>query len=136
MAGPYGSDDAAVSYGGTAMTTQITEAMPTVDQANATEDATPMGSTVVQNVFTGLTDYGQITIGGIYNEAAGGCDLVFGAAARNKTTGALIITYGGGKTTTFSLVGVANYRRIIVSKAVTKYECVLFLATGCTVTEA
>jgi hypothetical protein len=132
----YGPPDAAVSYGGTVMTPEITTTLPSLDQQNQLDDATALGATIVRQIYTGLTDYGTIAIGGPYNPAAGGCDLVFGAAARNKTYGALVLTWGGTKTTTFSAVGVSSYKRAITKGNITGYDCDLFLGPGCTVTEA
>lgn len=133
MAGPYGIDDAIVSYAGSSINAHITKTYPTVSQEVEIEEHTPLGATVAQSLFTGLTTYGEVPISGPYTETVDG---ILGAAARNKTTAALVITWGGTKTTTFSAVGVKNYNRIVAKGAVTAYEATFFTYFGCTVTEA
>lgn len=133
MAGPYGIDDGDLSYDGSSIKAYVTKTYPAVDQQNETEDQTPLGSSIAQSMFTGLTDYGEIPVSGPYDETI---DAAIGAAARAKSTAALIVTWGGTKTTTFSVVGVKNYKRVIAKGAVTAYEATFFAGPACTVTEA
>jgi len=133
----YGPDDGILTYATKDMTNQITTTLPAVEQANETDDFTPLGSAIQRQIYTGLTDYGQIPVGGPFDDTATtGSDAVFGGAARAKTYGALVITWGGAKTTTFSQVGIANYKRAITKGNINGYEAVMFLGPGCTVTEA
>lgn len=132
----YGTVDGELTYGGTSMKAHITTTMPSVEQENELDDFTALGSPIERQIYTGLVKYGHITIGGPYDSAAGGCDLVFGAAARERTYAALVQTWGGAKTTTFSSVGVAKYTRKEDKGKILGYDCELFMGPTCTVTEA
>lgn len=133
----YGPDDGLLTYSTKDMSAQITTTLPSLDQTNETDDFTALGSAIVRQIYTGLSDYGQITVGGPLDDTVTtGSDAVFGGAARAKSYAALIITWGGNKTTTFSAVGVSSYKRTIAKGNITGYEAVLFLGPGCTVTEA
>lgn len=133
----YGIDDGDLTYDSKSMKTYITTAFPELDAENETDDFTSLGSSVEKQIYTGLTRYGDITVGGPYDDTATtGPDAVLGGAARGKTTAALVITWGGSKTTTFSVVGVKNYKRKIEKGAITAYEATLFLGPACAVTEA
>jgi hypothetical protein len=133
----YGIDDGALTYSTKAMKDYITSTQPAVDAENETDDFTTLGSSVEKQIYTGLTKYGEIPVAGPFDDTTtDGSDAVFGGAARAKSYAALVITWGGSKTTTFSAVGVKNYKRIIAKGSITNYEAVLFLGPGCTVTEA
>lgn len=133
----YGIDDAILVYNTKTMTAYITDPAPDLTQTNETEDGTPLGATIIQKIFTGLTDYGTVAVGGPYDDTAvNGPDAVFGAAARAKTLATLVLTWGGSKTTTITNVGVSDYKRTVAHGAVTKYSCTLFCGAGAAVTEA
>jgi len=133
MAGPYGIDDAATTYGGSEITSYITKTFPSLDQQNEIEEHTPEGASVAQSLFTGLSDYGEIPVSGPYTTEM---DAIIGAAARAKTYATLVQTWGGTKTTTITQVGVKNYKRSVAKGAVTDYEATFFVGFGATVTEA
>lgn len=133
----YGIDDGALTYATKAMKDYITSTQPSLDAENEVDDFTTLGSSVEKSIYTGLTKYGEITVGGPFDDTAtDGSDAVFGGAARGKTYAALVITWGGTKTTTFSAVGIKNYKRTIAKGAINGYEAVMFLGPACTVTEA
>lgn len=132
MAGPYGIPDYTLKYGASFITAYITKTFPEIEQANETEEHTPGGQSIVQHLFTGLVDYGEMSVSGPYTETI---DAILGAAARAKTSAALELLYGGTKKTTLSLVGVKTYKRTVKSE-VTGYEAVFFVYFGSTVTEA
>lgn len=131
----YGTVDGTFTYGAAPMTVHVVGTMPSVDQENELDDATCLGSPIEREIYTGLAKYGHVTVGGPYDSAAGGCELVFGAAARARTYASLAIGWGGTKTTTFSAVGVAKYSRKMDKGKVLAYECELFQGPGCIVTE-
>lgn len=133
MAGPYGVDDLALTYGGSDLGAHCTKTLLSIDEQNQTEEHTPEGSTIIQQIFTGLTDYGEMGISGPYTETL---DALIGAASRAKTYAALVRTWGGAKTSTLSLVGVKGYKRVAAGGAVTSFEATLFVGPGCTMTEA
>lgn len=133
MAGPYGIPDYKLEYGGSDLTPHITKTFPSLEMENETEEHTPGGQSLVQHLFTGRVIYSGLTVSGPYTEAL---DAILGAAARGKTDAALVLTYGGSKKTTFSKVGVQNYKRPIEGSAVTSYEATFVILFGSTVTEA
>jgi len=132
----YGIDDGALTYSTKSMEDYITD-FPSLSQENETEDSTTLGASVASKAYTGLTRYGEVQVGGAYDDTAtNGPDAVFGGAARAQSYAALVLTWGGTKTTTFNLVGVEKYERTWKKGARTGYQCTLFLGSGCTVTEA
>ncbi len=133
MAGPYGVDDAALTYGGSAIGGYCTKAHLSIDEQNQTEEHTPEGATIVQQMFTGLTDYGEMSVGGPYTTEM---DAIIGAASRAKSYAALVRTWGGTKTSTLSQVGVKGYKRQVEGGAVTSFEATFFCGPACTMTEA
>lgn len=129
----YGIPDSTVTYGASDISAHITKTHPEVEMAVETEEHTALGQSLATEMFTGLTSYGEITVSGPYSEAIDG---ILGAAARARTTAALVIKWGGTKTTTFSLTGIKNYKRTVAKGEVTSYEATFFLHHGCTATEA
>ena len=96
-----------------------------------TEESTAFGDTWQAHVSTGIFRADPITVGGFYDDtAADGPDARFNTLG---TTIAIIITWGGAKTSTFSTI-VQRYERIGRVNQMTRYVATL-LPTGA-VTEA
>ena len=131
----YGIDDGDLVYG-VSMKAYITSTQPAVDAVNELDDFTTLGSSVAKSIYTGLTDYGEIVIAGPYDDTVTtGPDAVLGGAVRGQTYDELVITWGGSKTTTFTVVGVKSYERTIAKGAITGYKAVLFCGPACEVNE-
>ena len=96
-----------------------------------TEESTAYGATAAAHVSTGIKRAEPITVGGMYDDtAATGPDVKFNTLG---TTVAIIITWGGTKTTSFNAI-VTKYDRLAKMGAMTRYVATL-LPTG-TITEA
>lgn len=133
----YGIADGGLVWNSKTLTPYITTAFPSVEETNETEDITPLGATVSQEAFTKLMTYGEMTIGGQYDDTAStGPEVVLGGGCRARTLGTLVITWGGAKTTTITNVGVKRYRRTQNKGSLHQYEATLFLGPGAAVTEA
>ena len=132
MAGPYGTPDYTITYGSD-ITAHVTTEFPALDMDNETEEHTPGGQSLVQYLFTGRVNYGEISVAGPFTEDI---DAILGAAARDKTDDALVLLFGGTKAVTFSAAGVKNYKRVVANGAVTGYVATFVILFGSTVLEA
>lgn len=132
----YGTADGAFTWNSKTLTPYITTQFPTVEETQETEDVTPLGGTITVQAFTKLMTYGEVTIGGQYDDTATtGPEVVIGGGCRARTLGTMVITWGGGKNTSITNVGIKSYRRIQAKGALTQFEATFFLAAGAAVTE-
>lgn len=126
----YSSKDLDLSVGGTSMKAHILDDV-TLSVEIGTEESTAFGDTWQQNISTGIKKAAPITVGGYYDDTATtGPDVKFNTLG---TTIAIIITWGGSKTSTFSEI-VQKYDRLGKVNGMTRYVATL-LPTG-TITEA
>jgi hypothetical protein len=126
----YSSKDLDLSVGGTSMKAHILDDV-TLSVEIGTEESTAFGDTWQQNISTGIKKAAPITVGGYYDDTATtGPDVKFNTLG---TTIAIIINWGGSKTSTFSAI-VQKYDRLGKVNGMTRYVATL-LPTG-TITEA
>jgi hypothetical protein len=118
------------TVGGTEMKSYITT-FGGVDLTAILEEITAMGDSWTAQVYCGLKQGSDITVGGVYDDTAStGPDAKFNTLG---TTVAIVITWGGTKTTSFSAI-VKGYKRASAKGQMTHFEAVL-TPTG-TITEA
>lgn len=97
-----------------------------------TEETHSFGDLWEENIAIGIGKLGELTLGGLYDDQAGGPDSLFAGRVPedpNTATRTLKITWRtAGKTTTFETF-LASYTRKADRGALTKYEAKL-LPTG------
>jgi hypothetical protein len=121
----YSSKDLDLSVGGQSMKAHIRDDV-TLSIEVATEEATAFGDTWEKHVSTGIKKGGTVTVGGFYDDTATtGPDVKFNVLG---TELAIIVTWGGSKTSTFTAIA-QKYDRIAKVKEMTKYLATL-LITG------
>lgn len=126
----YNSTNLDLSVGGTSMKAHILDDV-TLSVEIGTEEATAFGDAAAAHISTGVKKAAPITVGGYYDDTATtGPDVKLNVLG---TTIAVIITWGGSKTSTFSAI-VQKYDRIGKIGAMTRYVATL-LPTGA-ITEA
>ena len=126
----YSSKDLDLSIGGQSMKAHIIDDV-TLAVEVGTEESTAFGDSFEAHVSTGIKRAEPITVGGYYDDTAStGPDVKFNVLG---TTLAVIITWGGAKTSTFSAIA-KKYERIGKRGGMTRYVATL-LPTG-TITEA
>lgn len=136
----YGSNALVIEYDNSAGTTtditQYVQELNGFDIEAMLEESHTFGDAWVEQLFTGVRKVGDITLKGIFDDAAA-ANTVFNdpgntltAAGASRT---LRVTWGGTKTSAVETI-VKNYRRLPSRGALTKYELVL-APTGA-VTEA
>lgn len=131
LAARYGFDDWNITIGGDSIKAYVSE-MNGMSIEAVLEEVTAGGDTTDAWAAVGLTRKQPFTLSGPYNDAAGGPDAKFAGSAIGSTV-AVVITWGGSKTTTVSAI-VQSYTRTAARGTLTKYEATL-QPTG-TVTEA
>lgn len=125
----YGSKDITVSFGGNAVTAYL-DPEASIEREAILQNATPFG--VAWQVFldTGSRKLGQIKFGGVEQfQSSTNCRAYFAEG----TSGSLVVTYGGAKTTTVTCI-VQKYTTKLATEKLHVFEVVL-QPTG-TVTEA
>ena len=126
----YNSTNLDLSVGGQSMKAHILDDV-TLAVEIGTEESTAFGDASASHISTGIKRAEPITVGGMYDDTAGtGPDVKFNVLG---TTVAIIITWGGAKTSTFSAI-VTKYQRIGKIGGMTRYVATL-LPTGA-ITEA
>jgi hypothetical protein len=131
----YGSNSVVVTFGGTDMS-QHTQTINGLSVESIMEESHTFGDAWFESLATGLKKFSDITLGGMYDDTATtGPDAKYSVTASGPSTSttALVITYGGTKTTSAN-VFIKKYDRMLVRGAIHKYTVVL-TPTG-TVTEA
>ena len=81
------------------------------------------GDDWVKQLFTGVKNGGEVTVGGFYDDTADGPDAVLGGANIGDTR-EVVITWGGTKTSTFNAV-IKSYTRSPSRGELTRFSCVL-----------
>ena len=126
----YNSTHLNLSVGGTSMKAHILDDV-TLSVEIGTEESTAFGDAWASHISTDLKRAAPITVGGMCDDTAvSGPDVKFNVLG---TTVAIIITWGGTKTASFSAI-VQKYDRVAKMGAKTRYVATL-LPTG-TITEA
>lgn len=126
----YSSKDLDLTVAGTSMKAHILDDV-TLGVEVGIEESTAFGDSFESSVSTGIKRAEPITVGGMYDDTAStGPDVKFNTLG---TTIAIVITWGGTKTSTFSAI-VQKYERIASRNGMTRYIATL-KPTG-TITEA
>ena len=129
----YGSDDLIIvfdSSGGTTVNvTQSVQSINGVDLEAIMEETHTFGDAWVENMFTGLRRANEITITGLYDDAAStGSNAMFNDPGNQLTASSasrtLQVTWGGGKTSTVETF-IKTFKRTPSRGALTQFECVL-----------
>ena len=126
----YGPDDFAITLGGNT----FEEYVDTIDGLTIEailEDSNTFGDTWTEQLYSGLRRGQPLTIGGFYDDAANSVSPKFNA--NEGTTIAIVITWGGSRTSTFNAV-LQSWTRTAVREGSTRYTATL-IPTGA-ITEA
>lgn len=126
----YSSKDFTMTMAGTDVTAYLLDTV-TVKIMAIIEKVTPFGATWAAQVYTGISEMGDIGISGLFDTASG--KFVDQVRTHQGATIACVITYGGSKTTTFSAI-VESYSVPVKVGVMTRFSANL-RPTG-TVTEA
>lgn len=128
----YGQSNLGITVGGTEMKTHI-QTINGLEIEALTEESDTFGDSWIENLYVGIRRAQPLVLGGFYDDTATtGPDAKFGTAVLG-TTVAVVVTWGGTKTSTFSAL-VQKYKRTPVRGQLHKYEVTL-LPSGA-VTEA
>jgi hypothetical protein len=126
----FSSKDLTFTVGGTAMQNYLLR-IGNVKVKAILAESHAFGDTWFEAISTGIKQMEPLTVGGFYDDAATtGPDAVFSPIG---TTVAIVITWGGSKTTSFSAI-IEDYDRKPNRGGMTEWDSVL-RPTG-TVTEA
>jgi len=121
----YSSKDLDLTIDTTSMKAYIIDDV-TLGIEVGTAEATAFGDTWESHISTGVSRGDPFTVGGYYDDtAATGPDAKLNALG---TTVAVVITWGGTKTSTFNAI-VKRYERVAKVKDMTRYVATL-LPTG------
>ena len=125
----YGSKDASVTFGGTAITAMISPAAD-IEREAILQESTPVAVAWKTFLATGSKSLAPITFGGIEDfQASTGSR----ALLAEGTSGSLVVTYGGAKTTTVTCI-VQKYKTVMASEKLHVFS--VTLQPSGTVTEA
>lgn len=104
----YDASALKISFGGSDITSMVL-AFNGFKITGKTEDGTPFGTAWMVNVFGGLKNGADITLDTFYDDTVTtGSNAIFNAVG---TTVAMIITWGGTKTSAFSAL-IGDYERL------------------------
>ena len=124
----YSSKDLIISIkdtGGSSQTfTAYVRSIGTVSIESILQESTAFGDSWQKFVSTGISKMAALTLGGFYDTAATSGPNVLFAGHQGETRAACVITWGGGKTTTFDAI-IAKYERLGKLGAETEYSCTL-----------
>ena len=120
----YSSKDVTVNIGGEAMQAHILDDV-TLSVEAITEESTAFGDDWQKHISTGIKRADPITVGGFYDIVALGPDAILNDVGAEL---AVIITWGGGKTSTVTCI-VQKYERLAKVNEMQKYVATL-LPTG------
>ena len=126
----YGPDDCTVSWAGSAVP-DVT-VMGELDKLIGMEETTPLGVAWETHSGTGVQKIGPITLEAPYSDTAGSLSVVAETAGLGASV-AMIITFGGSKTCSFSAI-VVSHKRAVARGGLSK-SVVTIQPTG-TITEA
>lgn len=122
----YGSSSVVVTFGGTDMS-QHTQEINGLDLESIMDESHTFGDSWFESLAAGLKKFNDITLSGMYDDTAvSGPDAKYGtvAAGPSTATTALVITYGGTKTTTAN-VFIVKYTRTLSRGKIHRYSVVL-----------
>lgn len=131
-----GSSEGAFTWNAKDLSKYITTTLPSIEEANETEDVTPLGGAISVQAFTKLTTYGEVALGGVWDDEANGPEAVVGAGVRARTLASMVVTWKSGKTTTITNVGIKNYKRTQAKGSLHHWDATFFLGPSAAVTEA
>lgn len=115
------------SSGSPTVITSHVQEMNGLDIEGVFEESHSFGDSWVEQLFAGLRKAGDITLKGLYNDAAGGPNAILnnpGGVGDTNPTRTLLVTWGSTKTSSVEVV-IKSFKRLPARGAVTKYECVL-----------
>lgn len=117
----YGSNSILITVGGTEMKPYV-DTINEVSVEALLQESTAFGDTWAAHLYTGIRQMAPLTLEGYYDDTATtGPDAKFNTLG---TTVAVVITYGGTKTSSFSAI-VQKYTRKSVRKELTRYVVTL-----------
>ncbi len=126
----YGSDELGITAGGQEMKTHV-DTIGGMDVEALLQEGHTFGDAWVEQLYSGIKRGTPLELAGFYDDTVTtGPDAVFNTVG---TTIAMVITWGGTKTSTFSAV-VSVYRRLPTRGETHRYSVTL-IPTGA-VTEA
>lgn len=117
----YGSDDLGITIGGTEMKNYI-DTINGLDIEALIQESHAFGDSWVEHLYSGVKRGGPLTLSGFYDDTG-----TTGPDAKFNTVGtevAVVITWGGSKTSTFTGL-VTAYRRLPVRGESTRFEVTL-----------
>lgn len=128
----YGQSDFIISVGGTNMSQHV-DTLNGADIEAMLQQSDTFGDSWVEQLYTGIRRMEPIVVEGFYDDTATtGPDAKFGGAALG-TTVAVVLTWGGAKTSSFNAV-ISRYARTPGRGELSRYAATL-TPTGA-VTEA
>lgn len=95
-----------------------------IDKEALMEEVTAMGAAWFKHLSTGVFSMPELSLGGVYDDAANAPDDLAGGNDDLGDTRTLEVTFGSTKTITVETI-IKNFRRIITKGEKTKYELVL-----------
>ena len=117
----YGSSSFVVSVGGTNMSNYIDMCNGLDIEANL-QESHAYGDSWIEQLYSGVRKHSPVTMSGFYDDTAStGPDVIFNTLG---TTVAVILTYGGTKTSSFSAI-VQKYKRTPARGESTRFEVTL-----------
>lgn len=117
----YSSKDLSLTVGGTEMVQHLLR-IGNVKLAALLQESHTFGDAWFEALSTGIKKLEDLVLGGFYDDAATtGPDVKFNAVG---TTVAIVITWGGSKTTSFSAV-IESYERVPTKNQFTEYNVTL-----------
>ena len=120
----YSSKDVTINIGTHPMQAHILDDVTLAVEVK-TEEATAFGDAWEKHISTGIKRADPITVGGFYDIVADGPDAVLNDVGAEL---AVVITWGGGKTSTVTCI-VQKYERLAKVNEMQKYVATL-LPTG------
>jgi hypothetical protein len=125
----YGSKDVTINYASTDITPYV-DPQTTIEREAILKSTTPFGVVWPTWADTGSKRLAPLTFGGVERfETSTGCRVKF----PEGTSGSLVVTYGGTKTTTVTCI-VQKFKTVLATETLHVFEITL-QPTG-TVTEA
>lgn len=115
------------STGSPTVITQHVQEINGIDIEAVLEESHTFGDQWIEQLFAGMRKVGDITLKGLYNDAAGGPNAILnnpGGVGDTNPTRTLLVTYGSTKTSSVEVV-IKSFKRLPARGAITKYECTL-----------
>lgn len=122
----YGSNSVVVTFGGTNMT-QHTQKINGIKISSILEQSTSFGDAWMESLATGMKKGEPVVLEGLYDDTATtGPDAKYSVTASGPgtTPTALVITYGGSKTTSYNVL-IQDYERQLVVGSLHRYKVTL-----------